>query len=99
MGKEEFRQLSYQLIDEIAQFMDTIAEKPVTTGTSPLQLQAIIDREPLPEMGTPAGAVLAKASHLLLTHSLLNGHPKFLGYWWGFSVLENVWRENQEETP
>jgi len=34
----------------------------------------------LPENGTPAAELLAKASDLLFNHSLLNGHPKFLGY-------------------
>src|SRR5690606_145 len=34
----------------------------------------------LPENGASAAEILSKASDLLLNHSLLNGHPKFLGY-------------------
>lgn len=72
--------MGYQLVDTIASFISTIAEKPVTTGESPAQLQTIIGTASLPETGTPAEEILARASDLLLNHSLLNGHPKFLGY-------------------
>ncbi len=80
LSKEEFKQIGYQLIDTLAQFIDTIREKPVTTGESPGQLQLILGTSSLPEHGTPAGELLAKAADLVLNHSLLNGHPKFLGY-------------------
>jgi aromatic-L-amino-acid/L-tryptophan decarboxylase len=78
--KEEFRRIGYQLIDAVADFIDTIEQKPVTTGESPNQLQPIIGTESLPEVGRPAGEILAKATDLLFNHSLLNGHPKFFGY-------------------
>ncbi len=80
IGKEEFRKMGYQLIDTIAHFMDTIAQKPVTSGESPLQLQKLVGNSGLPEKGTPAKEILSKTSGLLLNHSLLNGHPKFMGY-------------------
>ena len=35
---------------------------------------------PLPELGSPAAELFSNAADLLLNHSLLNGHPKFLGY-------------------
>ena len=78
--KEEFKKVGYQLVDAIAEFMDTIAKKPVTTGESPTQLQLIIGSQPLPQDGKPAQEILTKATDLLFNHSLLNGHPKFLGY-------------------
>lgn len=80
IGKEAFKRIGYQLIDTVAQFIDTIEEKPVTTGESPNQLQAILGTSSLPEQGTPADELLAKTAELVLKHSLLNGHPKFLGY-------------------
>ena len=80
IGKEEFKRIGHQLIDTIASFIDTIAERPVTAGESPGQLQTILGTASLPENGTPAGDILSRASDLLLNHSLLNGHPKFLGY-------------------
>ncbi len=78
--KEEFRKIGYQLIDKIADFIDTIDKNPVTDGLTPLQLQKILGNSSLPETGLPAEEILSKASGLLFNHSLLNGHPKFLGY-------------------
>ncbi|GAB2583049.1 pyridoxal phosphate-dependent decarboxylase family protein [Spirosoma areae] len=80
ISKEEFKKMGYQLIDTLAAFMDTIDQRPVTTAESPKQLQAIIGTSSLPETGTPVAELLAQTSELILNHSLLNGHPKFLGY-------------------
>ncbi|MEP6597220.1 MAG: pyridoxal-dependent decarboxylase [Ginsengibacter sp.] len=79
-GKEEFRKIGYRLIDSIADFIDGIKEKPVTTGESPKQLQAILGNESLPENGVPAEGLFSRATDLLFNHSLLNGHPNFFGY-------------------
>jgi aromatic-L-amino-acid decarboxylase len=80
ISKEEFKKIGYQLIDSISDFMETIKQKPVTTGESPKQLQKIIGTSSIPKNGTPAEELLAKTSGLLFNHSLLNGHPKFFGY-------------------
>ena len=80
ISKEEFKKTGYQLIDTIAEFFDTIKTKPVTTGESPKQLQAILGNTLLPEDGKSPEEILSSASHLLFNHSLLNGHPKFFGY-------------------
>ena len=78
--KEEFKKIGYQLIDTISDFIDTIDKKPVTTGETPGQIQNILGDASLPEFGMPASALFSKTADLLLNHSLLNGHPKFLGY-------------------
>jgi aromatic-L-amino-acid/L-tryptophan decarboxylase len=75
-----FKKIGYQLIDSIADFINTIEERPVTTGESPKQLQPIIGTASLPENGTAVDVLLSKTTELLFNHSLLNGHPKFLGY-------------------
>jgi len=80
MSKEEFRKTGYQLIDSISDFIDTIDKKPVTTGESPKEIQTILGVDSLPETGASVSEIISKASGLLLNHSLLNGHPKFLGY-------------------
>jgi aromatic-L-amino-acid decarboxylase len=80
INREEFRQIGYRLIDTISNFFETINEKPVTTGETPKQIQELLGNSALPELGTSASELLAKASDLLLNHSLLNGHPKFFGY-------------------
>lgn len=79
-GKEEFKKTGHYLIDAIADFIDTIKQKPVTTGESPKQLQQILGNASLPEHGTNAMELFSKTVDLLFNHSLLNGHPKFFGY-------------------
>ncbi len=80
ISKDDFREIGYRLIDTIADFYDTISERPVTSGETPKQIQASLGNASLPENGTPLSELVNKASELLLHHSLLNGHPKFFGY-------------------
>lgn len=80
MRGAEFKQAGYRLIDQIADFIDNISGKPVTTNTGPGELQRILGAGSLPQQGRPAGEIVNRASDLLCGYSLLNGHPKFLGY-------------------
>ncbi len=80
ISKDEFREIGYRLVDTISDFYDTIAERPVTTGETPKEIQAILGNASLPENGTPVAELFSRTSDLLLNHSLLNGHPKFFGY-------------------
>jgi glutamate/tyrosine decarboxylase-like PLP-dependent enzyme len=76
----EFKKIGYRLIDTISNFIENIREKKVTPGESPKQLQKILGTSSFPEYGSSAEEIMLKVSDLLLNHSLLNGHPKFLGY-------------------
>lgn len=80
IGKDEFRQIGYQLIDTISDFIGTIDEKPVTSGESPGQIQSVLGDDSLPEYGASPSELFSRATDLLINHSLFNGHPKFLGY-------------------
>ncbi len=80
MDKEEFRKIGYQLIDDISNFIGSIDQKPVTPNEGPSQLQDLLRNTSLPENGRPAAELIAKTTDFLFNHSLLNGHPKFLGY-------------------
>ena len=81
MPAEEFRRVGHALVDDIARFLETLPERPVTPGETPAQVQAALDADaPLPDDGADAGALLDAASRLLFRHSLLNGHPRFFGY-------------------
>ena len=80
MSREEFKQVGHALVDTIADFIDTIDKRPVTTGETPGQIQQVLGHAALPEHGAPAEVLLQQAAALLLNHSLLNGHPRFLGY-------------------
>src|SRR4051812_28238404 len=76
----DFKKIGYHLIDSISHFMESIDERQVTTGESPQQLQQIIGNLPLPEYGTPVDEIFSTVANILFDHSLLNGHPKFMGY-------------------
>ena len=78
--KDDFRKIGYQLVDTISNFIETIIEKPVTTGETPKQIQQLLGNASLPENGISVSEIISKSSDLLLQHSLLNGHPKFFGY-------------------
>ena len=80
ISQKDFRNIGYTLVDTIADFFATISDKPVTTGESSAELKKLLGTDDLPEKGSDTGALLSKATDLLLNHSLLNGHPKFLGY-------------------
>src|ERR1700722_13906352 len=80
MPGAEFKQAGYRLIDQIADFIDNISRKPVTTHVGPGELQRILGVDPLPQQGRPANEIVNRASDLLFGYSLLNGHPKFFGY-------------------
>ena len=77
---EDFRKAGHQLIDILAGFIETINERPVTTGETPDHIKTILGDNPLPESSASLMELVSQTSDLLLNHSLLNGHPKFLGY-------------------
>jgi glutamate/tyrosine decarboxylase-like PLP-dependent enzyme len=77
---EEFRQLGHDLVDEIADFLESLPRRPVAPGESPREVRAALGDRPLPEQGEPPEQLLREAAELLFEHSLLSGHPRFLGY-------------------
>jgi aromatic-L-amino-acid decarboxylase len=76
----EFRRLGHELVDAIAEFLESLPQRKVTTGESPGEIRALLPDRPLPEQGEPADVLLREASALLFDHSLLTGHPRFWGY-------------------
>ena len=80
MSGSEFRRLGYQVIDAMAELMESLPERPVTTGARPREIRALLDNNSLPEQGTAAEELLHEAMQLLSNRSLFNGHPRFMGY-------------------
>jgi glutamate/tyrosine decarboxylase-like PLP-dependent enzyme len=81
MDPEEFRELGHNLINQLADFLASLRELPVTPGESSVKVrQAMGASDSLPDQGTDPGTLLDQATHLLLDHSLFNGHPRFMGY-------------------
>jgi glutamate/tyrosine decarboxylase-like PLP-dependent enzyme len=81
MSSEQFRALGTQLIDRIAEFLDSIPQRPVTPAESPsLVRKALQADRPCPQHGADPSQLLNQAADLLFDHSLFNGHPRFWGY-------------------
>jgi glutamate/tyrosine decarboxylase-like PLP-dependent enzyme len=80
IDKSTFQKIGYELIDKVAHFMNTIDEKPVTTNKSNKEIASLIGTTSLPKKGTSPDKLLAKTTDILMENSLLNGHPKFMGY-------------------
>jgi glutamate/tyrosine decarboxylase-like PLP-dependent enzyme len=81
MGADAFRKAGHELIERIAEFLDTIAQRRVNPAESPVAVRAALGADrPLPADGKDAAALLNQAAGLLFDHSLFNGHPRFWGY-------------------
>ena len=81
MDAEQFRALGHALVDEIATFLASVPERPVTPGESPDAVRTALGAgASLPNEGTDAERVLRDATRLLFNHSLHIGHPRFWGY-------------------
>jgi aromatic-L-amino-acid/L-tryptophan decarboxylase len=81
MDASAFRTLGHQLVDRVAELLETLPQRPVTRNESPSAVRDALDvTGPLPEEGTDAGPLLDRAARLLFDHSLFNGHPRFFGY-------------------
>ncbi len=78
---EEFAEAGHRLVDDIAELLRTLRDRPLATGESPEELRRHFDAsEPLPEQGRAAAELLRSTTELLFEHSLYNGHPRFFGY-------------------
>ena len=81
MSSDEFRTLGTQLVDRIANFLDSIPQRSVTPGEPPSTVRDILQAaNSLPEHGTDPAQLLNRAADLLFEHSLFNAHPRFWGY-------------------
>src|SRR5580692_11586080 len=81
MNSGEFRLLGHQMVDRVADFLDSLPGRLVTTGESPQQIRQALDAgRTLPKGGSDPAKLIGRAADLLFEHSLFNGHPRFWGY-------------------
>ncbi len=81
MSASEFRASGHDLVDRIADWLEDLPRGPVVHDESPAAVRAAVGAEqPLPQDGCDARTLVEDAAHLLVQHSLFNGHPRFFGY-------------------
>jgi glutamate/tyrosine decarboxylase-like PLP-dependent enzyme len=81
MKSSEFRTIGHHLVDRIADLLDSLPTRPVTTGEAPPDIRKVLDASRLlPELGTDPARLMERATELLFDHSLFNSHPRFWGY-------------------
>jgi aromatic-L-amino-acid/L-tryptophan decarboxylase len=81
MEPAQFRELGHSLVDQVAGFLDTIRERPVTHPSTPEQIRSLLGLSgTVPEEGTDPRSWLPAVAEQLFEHSLHNGHPRFWGY-------------------
>ncbi len=79
MDARAFREAGHRLIDDIAGFLSSVPQYPVTTAPTPRSLQAKLPKN-IPATGADPKALLKETWQLLVGNSLFNGHPRFWGY-------------------
>ena len=81
MDAAAFRDLGHRLVDQVAELLASIPQRPVTHNESPSAVRDALDLSgPLPEAGTDPASLLEQSARLLFDHSLFNAHPRFFGY-------------------
>ncbi|HEY2350807.1 MAG TPA: pyridoxal-dependent decarboxylase, partial [Puia sp.] len=79
MDASTFREAGHQLIDDIADFLSSISNYPVTTAPHSKTLQAKLPTA-MPLTGMDPAALVKETWQLMVNNSLFNGHPRFWGY-------------------
>ncbi|HEK1685378.1 TPA: DOPA decarboxylase [Pseudomonas putida] len=89
MTPEQFRQYGHQLIDLIADYRQTVGERPVMAQVEPGYLKAALP-EAAPQLGEPFAAILEDVSSLVMPGLSHWQHPDFYGYFPSNGTLSSV---------
>ncbi|MBO0367618.1 aspartate aminotransferase family protein [Pseudomonas putida] len=89
MTPEQFRQHGHQLIDLIADYRQTIAERPVMAQVEPGYLKAALPVA-APHQGEPFEAILDDFNKLVMPGLAHWQHPDFYGYFPSNGTLSSV---------
>jgi glutamate/tyrosine decarboxylase-like PLP-dependent enzyme len=79
MDAETFRTIGHQLINDVANFLSAIEDRPITNSPLPHELQAKLPSS-FPINGMDPSQLIKETWELMVKNSLFNGHPRFWGY-------------------
>src|SRR5438128_9357877 len=75
MDAKQLRSLGHDLVDRVADFLDSMRGHPVTRAESAEEVRAAVTaNRVLPEEGQDPESLLRNTAALLFEHSLFNGH-------------------------
>lgn len=80
MSVLEFREAGHRLIEQLAEYYESLPNRNLTPAKSQLQIRELLGNGSLPDHGIAAGDLLHEVAPLIFDNSLHNGHPRFLGY-------------------
>jgi aromatic-L-amino-acid/L-tryptophan decarboxylase len=78
MDADEFRTIGHDVIDRLADYLDTVAERRLFPDVEPATLERLF-AERLPREGMPARDVIAELDEKLLPYCTHVGHPGYFG--------------------
>ncbi|HEX8943575.1 MAG TPA: hypothetical protein VF785_10585, partial [Gemmatimonadaceae bacterium] len=77
MTPQQFRDAGHRLVDQIAEFLSTIGDRPVAPAGTPREMRARIGGDAgLPIDGADPATIVRDAAELLFDNSTFNGHPR-----------------------
>lgn len=80
LSPDQFRAIGHDLVDQIADFLATIADRPVAPDSTPRAMRSLLGPDRVPARGEDPAAIVRDSARLLFDHSTFNGHPRFFGY-------------------
>jgi L-2,4-diaminobutyrate decarboxylase len=76
---EEFRAAGHRLVERMAEYLEKVAERPVSTPLDPTAIAARF-AEPLPREGRPAAEVWDETWELVVGDAIHLAHPMYMGH-------------------
>jgi aromatic-L-amino-acid decarboxylase len=89
MNPEEFRRYGHELIDWLADYHTTLADRPVMAATAPGEIKARLPAAP-PEQPEAFGEVLKDLDRIVVPGLTLWQHPGFFGYFPSNALLAGM---------
>jgi aromatic-L-amino-acid/L-tryptophan decarboxylase len=86
---EEFRRIGHQLIDRIADYRSSVADRPVMSANAPGALRAALPKEP-PREAESFDAIFSDLDELIIPGLSHWQSPRFFGYFPANSELSSV---------
>jgi aromatic-L-amino-acid/L-tryptophan decarboxylase len=89
MKPDEFRRLGHALVEWIANYRETIAERPVMANVRPGDIRALMPPKP-PSTGAPLDDILGDLDRIVMPGVTHWNHPRFFAYFPSNSDLSSV---------